>query len=292
MDTSQLKKYIAYYCVPEGAAVALRKLGFWLANWKAISRTAANARFKNIHQGKRCFIVGNGPSIGSQNLLSLRGEVIFSVSSGYHHGDYLGYQPRYHCVPQIAYTEKMTKEVVVAWFREMHEQIGDAELFLSHREEGLVREGKVFPGRKVNYICMHGNFSRYSTRLVDITRTVPGVQSVPIMCLMIAMYMGFREIYLLGVDHDSFKTREYKYFFEPTVLRGSMGGVNEDDKILDPLCEELHLYSILFCQYRAVGRIAQSQGIKIFNATAGGALDEFECIPLDAIVKEPNQLQR
>jgi hypothetical protein len=181
----------------------------------------------------------------------------------------------------------MTKEVVISWFREIHEKIGDAELFLSYRDEALVQEKHFFSGRKVNYLCMHDDFSKDSTRLVDISRIVPGVCSVAIMALMIAMYMGFKDIYLLGVDHDSFKTGEYKYFFQPTVLRNTSLEFTEDGNIIYPLYDDLYAHWRVFGQYRALKRIALAQGINIYNATAGGALDEFERVSLEEVLKDP-----
>lgn len=34
-------------------------------------------QFQNIHKGKRCFIVGNGPSLKKQNLIFLKNETCF-----------------------------------------------------------------------------------------------------------------------------------------------------------------------------------------------------------------------
>lgn len=279
-------KNIAYWTLPRGLVDVGQKIYYRLLLGSSLKLCRGNSRYRDIHRGQRCFIICNGPSVKSQNLRLLKDEIVFSVSSGYHHKDYATYKVRYHCTPQLTYTEKMTREVFISWFKEMHENIGDAELFLSHGEEPLVRENNLFPGRNVNYLCMLGPFSKNSTQLLDITRRVPGVLSVPIMCLMIAMYMGFKDIYLLGVDHDSFKKGEYKYFFTPTVFNGKAEGVTEDGKVTDLLYDELYIYYMLFGQYRALKRIAHARGITIYNATAGGALEEFERVSLEDILKD------
>jgi hypothetical protein len=279
-------KNIAYWTLPQGLVEVAKKTYYRLLLSRFLKLCRGNSRYRDLHRGQRCFIVCNGPSVNRQNLLPLKGEIVFSVSNGYHHRDYAIYRPRYHCVPQFTYTEKLTKEVAIAWFREMQEKIGEAELFLSYRDEPLVRENHLFPGRKVNYLCMNYDFSKDSTKLFDIAKIVPGVWSVPVMVLMIAMYMGFKDIYLLGVEHDSFKTGEYKYFYKPTVLSDKAFGVTEDGKTTDPLCDELYEYYRLFSQYRALKRIASSRGINIYNATAGGALDEFERVSLEDVLKD------
>ena len=272
-----------YWTLPPGWYELARKPFAGLRHRRALRSCRANSRYRDSYRGQRCFIVGNGPSLQTQNLMLLKGETVFSVSSGYHHKDYAIYRPRFHCVPQITYTEKFTREVARNWFREMHEKTGDAELFLSQHEEPLVRENNLFPGRVVNYLCMHGEFSENSTPTLDLTRVVPAVCSVPVMCLMIALYMGFKNIYLLGVEHDSFRTRKYTYFYEPTVLAGKTGSVTNDGTITDDVCDELYTYYRLFSQYRAINRIARGRGVGVYNATAGGALEEFERVSFESL---------
>lgn len=259
-----------------------RKIRFVFMNTRKRDICQGNSRFRGIYEGKRCFIVCNGPSINSQNLLPLNDDIVFSVSSGYHHRDYLQISPLYHCVPSITYTEKFTQDDAINWFWEMHENIGNAELFLSSQEEPLVRNNNLFPGRIVHYVYMYGQFNDYRDSIFDISRAIPGVQSVPIMCLLIAIYMGFKNIYLIGVEHDSFIKGEYKYFFDQTILAGKSGGVTGDDKVTS-LYDELQAAVILWQQYRAIKKVAALIGCKIYNATNGGALDEFERVTLENV---------
>lgn len=239
-----------------------------------LALAAQNVQLRNRHAGQRCFILANGPSIKQQNISVLKSEHVISVSSGYLHSDYAEIAPAYHCVPQITYG-LMSRADVVAWFREMHEKLGHAVLFLNHTEEAVAREERLFAGRQVRYTVFSGGFSEYPTdEIPDIASRIPAVQSVPVMGLMIAMYMGFSEIYLLGTDHDHFRTAEYKYSFEPTVLRGKDSTVDAGGKPTSWYAEFVGL-ARLWEQYRSIKQIAQHHGIRIFNATAGGELDEF-----------------
>jgi hypothetical protein len=110
------------------------------------------------------------------------------------------------------------------------------------------------------------------------------VQSVAIMCLMAAMYMGFREIYLIGTDHDSFRTGAYTYFFEPTVLKGKDPSTDTDGKLVAGWYDELSGLAALWGQYRIIKRMAEHHGIQIFNATSGGELDEFPRARLESVI--------
>ncbi|WP_379729947.1 hypothetical protein [Ferrovibrio xuzhouensis] len=236
---------------------------------------AANRNLHNAEAGQRCFILGNGPSVKALDLSLLAGQTVFSVSNGYLHDDYDRIRPRYHCVPQITYG-LMTEDDVVRWFDEMHESIGDAILFLSDTEAELIQRHRLFSGRTVHYLALRDDFDDLqSRRIIDLANPVPRVESVPIMVLMIAMYLGFREIVLLGVDHDHFKSGLYQYAFEPKALAGKDCTVGNDGKVTISRYDDFQSLARLWRQYRALRQTAEQNGIRILNATPGGELDEF-----------------
>lgn len=250
--------------------------------------TSRNADLKNRHGGTRFFILCNGPSVKKQNIRPLKDELVISVSSGYLHPDYADIAPRYHCVPQITYG-LLTRKDVIAWFCEMHSRLGKATLILSATEESLVREEGLFPGRDVHYVHLKGLFSDLPPGMIpDLTAPIPAVQSVPILALMLAMYMGGDKLYLLGTDHDHFRSGEYKYSYEPTLLKGKDIFVDEKDQLRGGWFAEFSALTVLWSQYRSVREIAHANGIEIFNATHGGELDEFPRVELDEIIENPS----
>jgi len=256
-------------------------------NPKGVFLCSPNSRFKGAYQGKRCFILCNGPSVSKQNLLPLKNEIVFSVSNGYHHKDYLTIQPRFHCVPKTTCKKYFTVDKAIAWFNEMDKGLGTAELFLDIAEERLIREKRLFPKRKINYLYPGIVFSAKSTKPIDISKIVPSLQSIPIMCLMIAMYMGFKKIYLIGTDHDSYITGEYKYFYGTKGAPGNEVFMSSDGKIKN-LEVERQATQDLMVQYKIIKRIAENQGITIYNATLGGALEVFPRVNLDEVLSVKN----
>lgn len=283
MNIKFITKKFLFWILPYGLYLWLRNIKKPILNQqRMLALSKSNSRFKDIHKGKRCFIICNGPSINKQNLMPLKDEIIFSVSSGYHHKDYCSISPKYHCVPQIT-SGLISKTDAVNWLKEMDSKTGNAELFLNYTERPIVEEFNLFTGKKVNYVFMHGSFLNDHSGIIDISGRIPSVQSVPIMCLIIAMFMGFNKIYLLGVEHDSFRTGEYKYFYNPTVLKDKdfMVVKNEDIFLKQ---EEFIAYAILWQQYRKIKDIAIKNNISIYNATLGGALDVFERVNLDEVL--------
>jgi hypothetical protein len=236
-----------------------------------------NINLKNIYKGKRCFVLCNGPSVNSQDLRKLKDEIVFSVSNGYHHSDYLYYQPAFHCVPQITYSEKYTERVVVDWFSEMDKRIGTATLFLNTSEYDLVQKYNLFPNRPVYYTYLGGiPWDNKRLKPYDISEKIPGAMSVPIMCLIIAIFMGFEEIYLLGTEHDALTRRKYNYFYDnsKTVLADKQN-VSDDGRVFFSFSEGLFQLVELWKEYQQLDVIAKHNNTHIFNATIGGDLDVF-----------------
>ena len=239
----------------------------------------------NRHEGARCFILCNGPSVNAQNIRPLKNEIVFSVSSGYLHPDYAEIAPRYHCVPQISYLPGIDAALIVKWFGEMDQKIGAAELFLDCQEWALVQKNGLFGGRATRFLCMGKNhFPKEAGETPDLSGVIPRVQSAPLMALMIALSMGFKEIYLLGTDHDWFVKKEYRYSFGHTIFRGKDQGVDADGVVESKLYDDLPMITRLWGQYRAIGKLADHLGVRIYNATQGGMLDEFPRVRLEEVI--------
>ncbi len=177
----------------------------------------------------------------------------------------------------------MTEADVVSWFREMERSIGNAELFLNETEAALVRKYGLFAARPVHYLALQENFDELNDlQLIDIARPVPRVESVPIMALMIAMHMGFQEIILLGVDHDSWRTGYYNYAFQPKVMSSKDYFVTDQGKVLTENFDTFQSLARLWRQYRHLAKAASANNIRIVNASPGGELDEFPSDSLES----------
>jgi len=277
------------WLLPHGVHIARRK---WLGRTASgpelllDAELAANRSLQGRHAAESCFILGNGPSAKSVDLLALRGKTVISVSNGYLHRDYAAIAPRYHCLPQVA-SSVMTEADLVAWFTEMHGHLGEAELFLNETEALLVRKNGLFAGRKVHYLAFRENFDEMTDRvIIDISAPVPRVQSVPVMALMIAMYLGFDKIALLGVDHDHFKTGTYTYAFDLLAQENKDQTVTADGHVATSRHDDFQALARLWRQYRTLREIADANTVSIYNATPGGELDEFPRAKLEDLLRE------
>jgi len=247
------------------------------------SLLAANQSLYNRHARERCFILATGPSIKSQPLHLLAGENCIGVSNFFVHPDYAAIRPRYQCV--APFHAPITEEAWQTWLADMAIRTLDAEMvFMLPDVERNARKG-YFGGRVVHHIQPGAPLSQLESQGVDLTRAVPSPQSVTIMALYAAVYMGFSEIYLLGCDHDwILHLNQSRHFYAESQHALNRDGYNE--WFNDGIDSYFKDYVTLWSQYRAVGKAAGMRNARIFNATKGGMLDVFPRVELESLVAQ------
>lgn len=228
------------------------------------SRAAIKAH-KGIHAGKRCFIIGNGPSLTSQDLDLLKHEICFASNRIMLIFDKTDWRPSYYCV--------VDKDVI----REIHTDIEntiEVEKYIVAPQTGSL------PEIKGAYWLPGANDTPYPglPKFADeITNGVESGHTITFVALQLAVYMGFREIVLLGVDHN------YSVNLNPD------GTMEYDNTVQDYFDNKNHIAGLPQIQkmtlaYHSAKQYADAHGIKIYNATRGGKLEVFERVKLEDIL--------
>ncbi len=279
----ELTKLAAHWVLPPGILAFLRShlmAKSLTQEERAILRK--NRALNNQHAGERCFILATGPSIKKQDLKLLRGETCIALSNFFVHQDYRVIKPNYYCV--AGYHQPISKTAWTEWLGEMASATDNAIMFFSLNDREDIERNGLFSRREIHYL-QYANWSKISGGELDITRSVPSPQSVTIMALEVALYMGFKNIYLLGCDHDwilHFNTSAH--FYEESQHALVREGYDEwagSDLELTFEC-----YVRLWQQYKALWQIARGKSINIFNATAGGLLDVFPRVGYESLFKK------
>ena len=223
--------------------------------------------FKDIHSGDRCFIVATGPSIKISDLELLHSnmEWTFSVNRVYKAFDETNWRPSYY----VATDQEMLKtysddvislDVSVKFlndnykpFWDMVEEKWTPSIYKIHETVAYFGEGRP-------------EFS------ADISKAIFGAATSIYTCLQIAIYMGFKKIYLIGADceikgngHD-----DCDHF-----VKGYSEGVQK--------AYGLKSFDRAFKAYEAAKEYADANGIHIYNATRGGKLEIFPRVDFDSL---------
>lgn len=225
--------------------------------------------FRNVHQGKRCFIIGNGPSLRAEDLTKIceHGDISFAFNRIFHIFPKTPWRPTYY----ISQDEKILAGSVaevnaipakhkfipieMEWYYGIHVSGTTPFHIVKEEEDGI-------------------DFSE------DIAKYVANSKTVVYTAIQFAVYMGIREIYLIGVDHHFHISQNDKgeIVIDPTVKDYFTDAYNQDkENLYVPNTDRSTL------TFMAARKYADSHGIKIYNATRGGKLEVFERVDFDTL---------
>lgn len=232
-------------------------------------------KFKNMYLNERCFLIGNGASLTIEDLEKLKDEKTFAVNAFVLALDEVSYLPTFYGIIDGKAMELYGEEILNS---------GMKNIFFTKRWDmkdkdykrllqiGAYELPQMNTGTWVYYTNMPKNFSK------DITKEVYWGYTVVYSMMQVIAYMGFREVFLLGMDcaykpgQASFKDTRSKKNIEEG--RWFAGNKISNNGIVDQY----------IVAHEAFKEYAEKNGIKVYNATRGGMLEVFPRVDLDSIV--------
>lgn len=227
---------------------------------------------KDTKRGKRCFILGNGPSLVVSDLEKLKNEDTFAFNRIFFMFDKTDWRPTYYmCVdPGVL---GLNKDAI--------KKLNLPNMILSSVAKSSIKAG----AESIHYLYDYSRFkvNRWSYDPPYISEDVSDhfcfCYTVTFDAIQLAIYMGYSEIYLLGVDHNY------------SVKVDTKGHVTKDESVKDYF-EGLEKTAITAMNYEATTAAFQvardycdKHGIVIKNATRGGKLETFERVDFDVLMK-------
>lgn len=166
-----------------------------------------NIKFYNIHKGQRCFILGNGPSLGKQDLSLLSDEYVFTVSHihRYEYCDSLHINYHFYCDPFFFRKDTEIEEVASVkkeYLNSLRYLTGkkDVTCFISTMGYDEIQKCGGIKKENMAYYSSPLFFYDGYDEEFDFCEPIPSFQTVIHWAIAMAIYMGFKEIYLLGCD--------------------------------------------------------------------------------------------
>ncbi len=222
--------------------------------------------FAGRHAGQRCFIMGGGPSLKLIDPAPLRNEVTFGVNGIFLIYDWLGFEPSYYVVEDFLVFEDRWREI-------LQRVQASTCFFPSHFDyPDFVRDNHHYFRAIYDFEPRSGfpRFSRNAARLMWIGGTVTYI------CLQLALYMGFKEVYLIGMDHNYRRPAHVEsvgdvwtsHGDDPNHFHPQYFGAGY--RWHDPQVERMET------AYHKAREVYDGAGAKVFNATVGGHLEVFE----------------
>lgn len=242
---------------------------WYLSPWGRQSAQALR-QLKDKHLGERCFVFGNGPSLGKMDLRPLVNEVTFGLNRIYLLFDRIGFSTTYYVAVNLYVTQQCSGEILRLTMPK----------FISWRSRRHIR-----PAPKIAFIRTDSpqlSFSR------DMTRSICEGWTVTYVALQLAYYMGFSQVILVGLDHR----------FETEGKPGALVTLDGDDpNHFDPRyfadgfqwqLPNLHASEIA---YKMANEAFVSAGRSVVDATVDGALQVFPKVDFETVVGGLSQVQ-
>jgi hypothetical protein len=235
--------------------------------------------------GRRVFVVGTGPSIKSQDLKKLAGEVCITVSNFFVHPDFNLIKPTFHLFAPIH--SPVTAQQFNDWLKDAEAHFPKGQkVLVSLTDKHIIDTYGRLKKQDVYYYRISSRPLAPSDRL-DFSGLLPAIQTSPQIAIYLALYGDAREIIILGCDHDSIlnlKVSRHFYNEKESVL--SQAGYNEWLGQGQDLGTECEAYVQLWNIYRAIRAFAAEHDISILNATDGGLLDVYPRANYSSIFKQ------
>lgn len=235
--------------------------------------------FRNCNRDLRCFIIGNGPSLCLEDLSRLKHEYSLAANKIFQVYDKTEWRPTYYFCEDVKASHTYLRKRAQLEFVLKHCQAGftsiKSSLFDRYKDDN--RFSNLYFYHKATLMAFKmPPFSK------NCANEIAGTNSVSYTMLQFAAYMGFAQIYLLGMDH-SFSMHKN---VDGTVVKN--GNIRNHSELLeesDFSQEYIPEYDRYTLGFKAAKIFADRHNIQIYNATRGGKLEVFKRVNFDSLFK-------
>jgi len=229
-----------------------------LPSRRSSANKAGLEKYRGVYPGKRCFVMGNGPSLARMDLSALEHEITFGLNRIYLLFDKIPFEPTYYVCTNELVLEQFFAEIsslampkFLNWNRrQLFDTAGQSTCFVR------------------TFLGLVDQFS------LDITKGVYSGGTVTYVAIQLAFFMGFSEVVLIGLDH--------RFSDSGTPNKTEIRSVEKDPNHFHPdyfpkgsrwQLPDLRRSEIAYQKAREVFEV---RGKKILDATVGGACPVFE----------------
>lgn len=240
-----------------------------------------NSSIRGSLKGKRCFVLGNAPSLKEQDLSLLKDEFVITVNQITRNAQFKDIKTNVHFWADPGFfCEDNVNEEFIEVMRNVDSEDNHPIVFYPLFAKSFVENHKLEKKLNIHYFnpiyYFHGKYKKE----LDFCRGIPGFYTVVDYGIALAIYMGASEIYLLGCDCTGI-INTIKSFQDEVTGEYAYEISEEEKKRMKKMQEtnllENHFYSWykVFQQYRYLYEYCRVRNIKLVNCTKGGILQEL-----------------
>lgn len=246
-------------------------------------------------EGGKIIVLGNGPSLNDTiaqfGSTALAKYPTMAVNFAGNAPEFTQLRPRYYVVADPIFFSADGNEKVMALWQNLAELVTwDMTIFVPMNQVGRVRlHNQRIKVAGFNFVGIEG-FGPFARAAFDAGRGMPRPRNVLIPAIMMAMRLGYNDIYVAGADHSWTKTLDVDDHNRVVTVQPHFYHDDEQEaKRVEQVYRNIHLHDILlsfhiaFKSYFAIEDYARRRGVNIWNATPGSFIDAFRRKSLEEI---------
>lgn len=253
-----------------------------------------NIELKDKYNNKRIFILGSGSSILLYDLKALKREFVMTQNSFHMHEDIYDIEPNFHCVVPYYQSEK-EYSTWIEYIGDMKEKMLGTTFIWGLNTKALIDNHHPDLVKQSYYIRTKYNLLTLKKAKVNISKTIMNIPTVLTQCLTVAIYMGFREIYLLGFDLDQIchtNDRTFGRFYGMSKITDTKFEEDAERNSDLETTDGWYTWWLLNKQFFLLKSYADQNNINIINGTQGGILSYFKREPIENIIGQEILLEK
>lgn len=268
----------------------------WIFDKDLRKEMSRNKTFKDVHKGKRCFILGNGPSLKHYDLTKLSEEYVFTVNNMMTTDYFKVVKPNFHLFFDPKFfsfffhlnPKNDDEKNKMKSLRNSLELFPKIVYFSSYRLKSNFI--KLFPTLNSHYLVNNKIYTSSLKKASSLHRNTPAFQNVITYAINIALYMGFEEIYLLGVDmtgfleyyeHNSINDKCGHFYDKSQEDQEKESKFRNNNKIDNEFY--LKNFGKTFEHLKLMQNDVMAKNAKLYNASRHGAIDFLPRIDYESI---------
>jgi len=245
-----------------------------------------NVELKDKYNNERIFILGSGSSILLYDLKVLSNEYVMTQNSFHMHKDIHDIEPNFHCVVPYYQTDK-EHSIWVDYINDMKVRMPDSLFIWGLNTKALIDKYHEDISAKSYYVRTKYDLLTLKKAKVNISKTIMNIPTVLTQCLSVAIYLGFKEIYLLGFDLDQIchtNDRTFGRFYGMSKITDTKFEEDAEKNSDDETTDGWYNWWLMNKQFFLIKLFADQNNINIINGTKGGILSYFKREPIENII--------
>lgn len=237
------------------------------------SKYAFIEQLKGKHTGERCFILATGPSLRLEDVEQLGSEITIAVNSFYKLYPKTDFRPTYYMSldPDSASNVEAAN---AGHIRDLAKEQVFFNSIVKHRVEGASYLPCCYQNHWFKIFQPGFNHAKNLKYSENLLWGIYDKYTVTTAAIDLAIYMGCTEIYLLGTDCN---------YSGPTAYFYQTDGNPDSNAFKPDEWQAAMTQKAMMTGYRFLEQETRKRGVRVFNATRGGMLEEFERVDFDTL---------